>query len=80
MKRKKLIIHVNQHNIKYNSKHEDKKPVLSVKCGKKNTYGNEVLIEGPSRIVYSPDKPLSCGAKVWLETYDNVIVLEESSK
>jgi len=23
---------------------------------------------GPSRVVYSPDKPLSCGAKVWVET------------
>ena len=25
-------------------------------------------ILGASRVVYSPDKPLSCGATVWIET------------
>jgi hypothetical protein len=25
-------------------------------------------------VVYSPDKPLSCGAKVWIETESEVIV------
>jgi len=24
---------------------------------------------------YSPDKPLSCGAKVWIETHSEVIVI-----
>jgi hypothetical protein len=27
-------------------------------------------------VVYSPDKPLSCGAKVWIETQGNVEVIE----
>ena len=36
----------------------------------------EVEIKGPSKVVYSPDKPLSCGAKVWIETQAEVVVLE----
>lgn len=27
----------------------------------------EVRIDGPCVIRYSPDKPLSCGARVWIE-------------
>ena len=43
-----------------------------VKSGKTNRYAHEVRIEGPSKIVYRPDKPLSCGARVWIETYGEV--------
>jgi hypothetical protein len=70
----KTIIHVNQHVIKSNRKHNENEPVLTVKQGSKNTYGHEVIIDGPSRIVYSPDKPLSCGARVWIETEHNVTI------
>ena len=71
----KTIIHVNQHNIKHNAKAPfcEKRPVLTVKTYKSNTYANEVQILGASKIVYSPDKPLSCGAKVWIETEAEVI-------
>ena len=65
-------IHVNMHHIRYNNKHEDKKPVITVKTSKSNTYGNKVKINGPSKVIYSPDKPLSCGAKVWIETKSEV--------
>jgi hypothetical protein len=71
----KTIIHVNQHNIKHNSKTGENKPVLTVKTYKNNTYAHEVVINGPCRIVYSPDKPLSCGAKVWIETLEEVSTL-----
>jgi len=65
----KKIIHVNQHNIKFNAKHgETVKPVFTVKEGKKNTYTNEVIIHGPSKIVYTPEKPLSCGARAYIIT------------
>lgn len=70
----KTIIHVNQHVIKSNSKTGERQPVLTVKTYKSNTYAHTVEINGPSRVVYSPDKPLSCGAKVWIETYANVEV------
>ena len=64
----RTIIHVNQHVIKRNGKTGDREPTLTVKQGRKNTYAHEVVINGPSRVVYSPDKPLNCGAKVWIET------------
>ena len=65
-------IHVNMHHIRHNNKNEDKKPVITVKTSKSNTYGNKVKINGPSEVIYSPDKPLSCGAKVWIETKSEV--------
>ena len=34
---------------------------------------HEVKINGPSKVIYSPDKPLTCGAKVWIETESEVI-------
>jgi hypothetical protein len=71
----KTIIHVNQHVIKANAKNGKQDPVLTVKTYKSNVYANSVQINGPSRIVYSPDKPLSCGAKVWIETTSDVEVL-----
>lgn len=64
----KTIIHVNQHAIRSNIKKDEREPVLTVKTYKSNTYAHEVTINGPSKIVYSPDKPLSCGARVWIET------------
>ena len=76
----KTIIHVNQHNIKSNSKSDLKKPVLTCKTYKSNNYANEAIIYDKdnnvaARIVYSPDKPLSCGAKVWIETDNKVELL-----
>ncbi len=72
----KTIIHVNQHVIKSNRKNEEENPVLTVKTYKENKYAHEVEINGPSKIVYSPDKPLSCGAQVWIETYDGVTIIK----
>jgi hypothetical protein len=71
----KTIIHVNQHVIKANRKNNVTDPVLTVKTYKTNQYAHEVLLKGESKVVYSPDKPLSCGAHVWIETQDEVIVL-----
>lgn len=64
----KKIIHVNQHRIKANAKTGDREPVIAVKTYRDSVYAHEVVIDGPCKIVYSPDKPLSCGAKVWIET------------
>ena len=68
----KTIIHVNQHVIKSNRKTGATDPVLTVKTYKSNTYAHEVEILGPSKVVYSPNKPLSCGAHVWIETQAEV--------
>ena len=65
------------HHIRYNKKHNTKKPVITVKTSKENVYGHRVKILGGSDVIYSPDKPLSCGAKVWIETYNPVIVTRD---
>jgi len=70
----KSIIHVNNHVIKRNAKTGEREPTLTVKQGRKNTYAHSVEILGPSRVVYSPDKPLNCGAKVWIETTAEVVL------
>ena len=61
-------IHINQHKIRSNKKHGLNEPVITVKTSKSNDYAHEVEINGPSKVIYSPNKPLSCGAKVWVET------------
>ncbi len=78
----KTIIHVNQHKIKSNRKHGLCDPVLTVKTYKSNTYGHSAIIRDASgqevaRVVYRPDKPLSCGAHVWIETQHDVEVSDE---
>lgn len=69
----KTIIHVNQHQIKSNAKNKTQDPVLTCKTYKSNDYAHEALIlddngNEVARVVYRPDNPLSCGAKVWIET------------
>ena len=70
----KTIIHVNQHVIKDNAKTGERNPVLTVKTYKTNTYAHEVEIKGDSKVIYSPDKQLSCGAKVCIETNAEVVI------
>ena len=69
-------IHVNMHKIRANKKHGTNEPVITVKEGRKNTYGHEVEILGPSKVIYGGnDKPiLSCGARVVIETEADVII------
>jgi len=65
-------IHVNQHVIKANAKYGENNPVFTIKQGGKNTYAFNVKVKGEMELVYSPDKPLSCGAKVWIETRGDI--------
>ncbi len=70
-------IHINQHVIRANKKNGTNDPVITVKQGKHNTYCHSVKILGPSKVVYRPNKPLSCGARVWIETRA-VLVIDPS--
>ena len=78
---KRTRIHIIQHNIKYNNKSTgNRKPVITAKDYTQNRKGNDVLIldddgEGVVRVIYSPDKPLDCGAKCWIETFNEVVVI-----
>jgi hypothetical protein len=69
----KTIIHVNQHKIR--ARHESP---LTVKTYKSNTEASraDIVVDGKvvASVVYSPDKPLSCGARVWIETQEEVVV------
>ena len=65
-------IHVNQHVIKANAKNGENNPIFTVKQGGNNTYAHNVKVKGEMELVYSPDKPLSCGAKVWIETRGDI--------
>jgi hypothetical protein len=69
----KTIIHVNKQIIASNRKHGRNEPPLTVKTYKSNRKCHEAEILGPSRVVHSPHKPLSCGARVWIETTAEVI-------
>ena len=73
----KTIIHVNQHVIKKNRKLGTNDPVLTCKTYKDNQYASTADIihngEVVASVVYRPDKPLSCGAHVWIETECEVI-------
>lgn len=69
-------IHVNQHVIKRNHKETDTSkhdPPLTVKTYKDNRKCDEAVIldkdgNAVAWIVYRPEKPLPCGARVWIET------------
>jgi len=54
--------------------------VITAKDYIQNRKGNDVLIldddgEVVARVIYSPDKPLDCGAKCWIETFNEVVVI-----
>jgi hypothetical protein len=77
----KTIIHVNQHKIKSNSKSGKREPVLTCKTYKSNDYAHEAIIFGQdgkeaAKVIYSPNNPLKCGAKVWIETKNKVDIIE----
>ena len=67
-------IHINQHKIRSNKKNNTNEPVITVKTSKSNTYASEVDILGKSKLVYRPLKPLPCGARVWIETEDKIVL------
>lgn len=70
----KKRIHINQHKIRSNKKNNTEEPVITVKTSKYNTYAKEVEILGKSKLVYKPNNPLSCGARVWIETNEKVVL------
>ena len=72
----KTIVHVNTHKIKHNQKKEKKEPVIIVKQGNTNRYGYAVEIPGGCRVVYSPNKKICGGARVWIESLYEVQVIQ----
>jgi hypothetical protein len=74
----KTIIHVNQHKIRSNQKTGKRDPVLTCKTYKSNDYASKVEILDSQKnvvatVIYNPDNPLSCGARVWIETENEIL-------
>lgn len=72
------IIHVNRQHIAKNLKDGGNRPVYTIKVGGATRYAREVLINGPSRMVYSGDR-LACGARAWIETDAPIELIDEMS-
>jgi hypothetical protein len=72
----KTIIHIHRQRIAQNIKLplEEQKPPIIVRNGRHREYAWLVDIRGPCNIVYSPDEPLDCGARVWIETEAEVVI------
>ncbi len=77
----KTRIHVNRQKIAQNrNKTEDLEGVFSIKHCNSNIIGYSVKVNGPCEIIYRPEKPLGCGAVVWVETFSQVAVECTKSK
>ena len=75
----KTIIHINKNLKQSNDKHGGSNPVCRVEVGGETLYGSRVDILGPSSMIYSPDKPRKCGAKLWIETDAEVIIHDKTT-
>ena len=72
-----IRIHVNVNVIRWNKKHNNTLPACRVEFGGKTSYCKEVKILGPSQMVYRPERPLACGAKLWIETDASIQLIGE---
>lgn len=67
-------LHVDQHRIKANIKDGTDLPVLTVQARGGPYKAHEIVIDGPSKLVYNGNT-LSCGAKVWISTESEVTLI-----
>jgi hypothetical protein len=76
---KKVILHVNQHHIRQNTQDGGRRPCITVKHNGQTHYCREAQMRGPVVLRDGQDNPLSCGARIWLETYDEVVLIDVMS-
>lgn len=70
------LIHVNRAHIAANAKDGGNRPVYTIKSSGRTRYGREVIVHGPSKLVYD-GRQLSCGARAWIETDSDIEVIDE---
>lgn len=68
-------IHVSQVNLRANRKDGGRRPVFTIQTSRGPVYAASVEIHGPSNLV-NPEKPLKCGARVWVSTTAEVTYVE----
>ncbi len=82
---KKTIVHVNRHVVLRNKKSKTNEPEIAVRNGRsgKADYAHSVdIVDESGNIVASigshRDKPLSCGATIWIECNYPVVIHREA--
>lgn len=60
-------LHVDQHIVR-RWKPGSVEPAPTIQTSKGPIKARKVKINGPSEFIQRPEKPLSCGAKIWFET------------
>jgi hypothetical protein len=70
------IIHVNRQHIAMNAKDGKNRPVYTIKDKGKTLYAREVVINGPSKLVYNGEQ-LTCGARAWIETDSDIELIDQ---
>jgi hypothetical protein len=68
-------IHVNQHIIRANVKAKTDNPGVTVQWRGKSYVARAVVIRGTSTVMQRMNKPLSCGARIWIQTRAEVEIL-----
>lgn len=67
-------LHVDRRVMASNRKHDRNDPPITVQTSRGPFKAHRVEVFGPSLFVHSPHKPLSCGARVWIETRALVVL------
>lgn len=70
-------IHVVQANLHANRKDDGNRPVFTIQTSTGPVHAHRVEIAGPSVLVNS-EKPLKCGARIWIETRAEVSYMEHA--
>lgn len=67
-------LHVDRRIVAQNVKRDENKPAITIQTSKGPIKAHTVWIRGPSLFKQSMDKPLSCGARLWVETHAEVVL------
>ena len=65
-------LHVDRRVMAQNARSGRTDPPITIQTSKGPLKCKGAFINGPSVFVYRPEKPLSCGAKLWIETHAEV--------
>lgn len=61
-------IHVSQVNLRANRRDGGSRPLFTIQTTTGPVYATSVDVKGPSKLVDGSNKPLKCGARIWIET------------
>lgn len=80
MARAPYRIHVNRHIVAANRRHGRNEPPLKIFRGRYGGMGHEIEILDSTgsvvaRLIHRPEKPLKCGATIWLEAQNARVVV-----